>query len=450
MLLFIVIAFFIVRCLASTEKMDCHKHFEWLLEQPKIKHYRQLWHVSKRLSKSKDTQIKLHPLRPMSCRDYRHFESVEAAVVEYMNIWQNTFELATTLADHPALMEYQEMLFNGVTMKHLLPPVIFANFKITRNLREGRSRLVFKGEPLVEVADKNANKMVVSAAVDSVVVDWCVEARELDPDVQSLMIFVPVNRKCFCGKFKDHVEQEPVYYDLLALERIRFLNKGLSRVNNEAAIKELVAMAKAHPDMYRVYRDFYPHSYVDPIYGKPPCFIEAWHIREGQYLAAKTHAYSIGTRDLFGQLREARFIPDTDHIVIESSNYHGQEILSLTLLGKLVVLDKVGMTKRAPIESYIFHDMVNSTRVFPLIVAMSMIMSLEKVTAFLTQHSSMTKVLAVKIPKEVTLVGILPRRVQEGEIIYWRKDGSVQRAEHAGALVMSSKFKVSLFYFQGQ
>lgn len=94
--------------------------------------------------------------------------------------------------------------------------------------------------------------------------------------------------------------------------------------------------------------------------------------------------------------------------------------------------------------------MVNSTRVFPLIVTMSMMKPLEKVTTFLKQHSSKVKVLIIKIPKGATLVGVLPRQIQENDIICWRKDGSVQRAGHTGALLKSSTFEVSLFHFQEQ
>ena len=52
-------------------------------------------------------------------------------------------------------------------------------------------------------------------------------------------------------------------------------------------------MAKVHPDMYRVYRDFYPHSFIDAIYAMPPCLITEWCLEEGQHITTKTHAYSL-------------------------------------------------------------------------------------------------------------------------------------------------------------
>ena len=139
----------------------------------------------------KQAQFKCTQLRSMPCRDYRHFGSVEAAVLEYKKIWQNALELAKMVPDQTALIEYQEMLLNGVAVKHMLPPVIFTNGKITRHAREGRPNLVFKGELLLEVTDRDSNKLRIASERDCIVIDWNVELEKLHPALQSLLLFVP-------------------------------------------------------------------------------------------------------------------------------------------------------------------------------------------------------------------------------------------------------------------
>lgn len=445
--LLLVFAMFAIKYASSTTKMDGHEHFKWALEQPKIRRYREFWNAAKTLAKPTNTLNQMHRLRFMPCRDYRHFESVEAAVLEYRKIWENTLELANMISDQATLLGYQRMFFNGETVKHLFPPIIFQGSKVTENARQGRTRLVFKGEFLVEMTVRHSSKQRVFAESDCIILDSKFELGKFHPPSQALMLFLPINRHCSCGKFTEHVEQEPVQYDLFALERIRFLNKGLSKVTDKAAIKELIAMAKAHPDMYRVYRDFYPYSYVEPFYNPFPCFVGEWNIEEGQCITMKGHAYSLLTQDLFGRLVESPIVLEPGSIVIESNNYSGKEIESLTLLGQFLALDKTRSAKRAPIESYVFREMVNSTRVFPLIVTMTTMMSLEKVTIFLKRHSSNVMTSPVKIPKDANLVGVFPRQVEAGDIIYWRDDGSVQRVEHVGAIVKSSPFGASLFHF---
>lgn len=210
-------------------------------------------------------------------------------------------------------------------------------------------------------------------------------------------------------------------------------------------------MAKTHPNLHRVYRDFYPRSYIEPLIGFPSCFLSGWHLKEGQQIMERVVAGTFLVYDIFDQAIRQRVLVDPKRIIIESNGHPGLTVISAFILGRMLVLDTTGWTGPAAIESYAFREMINSTRLFSFIVTMLLWrMPLERITALLKEHSSKVKILPITIPNDANLVGLFPRQVQSNDIIHWQRDGSVLRAGQEGALVQSSPSQIFLFCFQDQ